>query len=353
MENKIYGKIIENKYIIILDMLSKMAKVEDDAKIPQKREYEKMKINELKQTLRNFGLKLSGNKPELLERIKTHIKQSEQIVKIQRVGRGYLARTWVKLKRGDKSSCVNDADFYTLEPINEIPFYYYVHYTEEKTKTSYVFNLMSLCTMISKSGKFENPYTRENMKTNYGSQLGRIVKLTIILFPENPIVEELKNICISEKIVQSTRMINPQPNPPINFDRRVTELFIAIDTLGNYTQKEWFLGLTNVQICNLVLRINTIWTTTTSELKQCISPAGSPFSIQNTGVERMSLNRTLDENRIVALRIAEVLVYSGINNEHKITGTMIFLTGLTTVSYAARLQMPWLYDNYQFLLSRL
>ena len=67
----------------------------------------------------------------------------------------------------------------------------------------------------------------------------------------------------------------------------------------------------------------------------------------------MSLNRTLDENRIVALRIAEVLVYSGINNEHKITGTMIFLTGLTTVSYAARLQMPWLYDNYQFLLSRL
>lgn len=328
-------------------MLSKMAKIEDDVKTSQYKDYDKMKINELKQELRKHGLKLSGNKPELLKRLKIHFAQSEKIVKLQKVARGYLARTWIKLKCGDKSSCVNESDFYTMEPINEIPFYYYVHYTEDKTKTSYVFNLISLCTMVSKSGKFENPYTRENMKTTYGNKLGRIVKLTIILFPENEIVEELKNICIPEKITQQPIV------QPINFDRRVTELFIAIDTLGNYTQKQWFLNLSNIQICNLVLRINTLWATTTSEVKQSISPVGSPFSIQNTGVDRMSLERTVEENRIVALRIAEVLVYSGINNEYKTMGAMFFLTGLTTVCYEARLQMPWLYDNFQYLLSRM
>ena len=139
----------------------------------------------------------------------------------------------------------------------------------------------------------------------------------------------------------------------LNFDRRVTELFIAIDTLGHYTQREWFLSLSNAQICTLVMKINTLWATTTNEVRQNISPGLSPFSVQNTGVTRMTLDRTLDENRAIALKIGESLVYKGINNEYKIMGVMFFLTGLTTVSYPARIQMPWLYDNYNFLVARL
>ena len=66
----------------------------------------------------------------------------------------------------------------------------------------------------------------------------------------------------------------------------------------------------------------------------------------------MSLDRTLDENRLIALKVGESLIYNGINNEYKIMGVMFFLTGLTTVSYAARQQMPWLYDNYNFVVAR-
>jgi hypothetical protein len=328
-------------------MLSKMTNVEN---APPK-EYEKMKLHELKPLLKEYGLKLTGNKSELIGRLRHHKLQSEKVVAIQRIFRGYTARLWIKLKKGTRNSCVNEMDFYTMEPIDEIPFYYYIHYTEEKSNTSYTFNIMSLCSMISKSGKFENPYTRENMKMSCGPLLAKIIRLTLILFPHHEIVGEMKEVYNTDKITVDT--IAPVIRQPIqNLDRRITELFIAIDTLGHYTQKEWFMNLSNSQVCTLVMRINTLWATTTNEVRQNISPGLSPFSVQNTGVTRMTLDRTLEENRAITIKIGESLVYKGTNNEYKIMGVMFFLTGLTTVSYPARIQMPWLYDNYNFLVAR-
>jgi hypothetical protein len=161
----------------------------------------------------------------------------------------------------------------------------------------------------------------------------------------------MKEVYNTDKITVDT--IAPVIRQPIqNLDRRITELFIAIDTLGHYTQKEWFMNLSNSQVCTLVMRINTLWATTTNEVRQNISPGLSPFSVQNTGVTRMTLDRTLEENRAITIKIGESLVYKGTNNEYKIMGVMFFLTGLTTVSYPARIQMPWLYDNYNFLVAR-
>ena len=329
-------------------MLSKMTNIEN---APTK-EYEKMKLHELKPLLKQYGLKLTGNKSELIGRLQNHKLQSEKVVGIQRIFRGYMARLWIKLKKGTSKSCVNEMDFYTMEPIDEIPFYYYIHYTEETSNTSYTFNIMSLCSMISKSGKFENPYTRENMKKSCGPLLAKIIRLTLILFPHHEIVKELKEVYTTDKITVDA--IAPVVIQPIqNLDRRITELFIAIDTLGHYTQKEWFMNLSNAQICTLVMRINTLWATTTNEVRQNISPGLSPFSVQNTGVTRMTLDRTLEENRAITIKIGESLVYKGTNNEYKIMGVMFFLTGLTTVSYPARIQMPWLYDNYNFLVARI
>jgi hypothetical protein len=346
-----------------------MARIEETTEIPK--EYDKMKLHELKPILKGLGLKISGNKSKLVERLQTHKIQATRVIDIQRAFRGYMARLWIRLKKGNQKPCVNEADFYTMEPIDEIPFYYYIHYTEDKSQTNYTFNIMSLCTMISKSGKFENPYTRENMKPTCGSKLAKIIRLTMILFPDNEIITELKDVYIGDKIQvqtqgprQSVRQSFAtgqsiatgqnarQPQEPPNVDRRITELFIAIDTLGHYTQKEWFLQLSNTQVCTLVMRINALWATTTSDVRRDISPNVSPFSVQNTGVTRMSLDRTLDENRLIAVKVGESLIYNGINNEYKIMGVMFFLTGLTTVSYAARLQMPWLYDNYNFVVTR-
>jgi hypothetical protein len=368
------SKDYRDKSQCIYKMLSKMAKIEETPEIPK--EYDKMKLNELKPILKGLGLKISGNKSKLVERLQTHKLQVEHAINIQRTFRGYMARLWIRLKKGNKNPCVNEADFYTMEPIDEIPFYYYIHYTEDKSQTNYTFNIMSLCTMISKSGKFENPYTRENMKPTCGSKLAKIIRLTMILFPDNEIITELKDVYVGDKIqvqdarqgarqgtgqgarqgagqnaMNETRQLVRQEPPTI--DRRITELFIAIDTLGHYTQKEWFLQLSNTQICTLVMRINSLWVTTTPDVRRNISPNVSPFSVQNTGVTRMSLDRTLDENRLIAVKVGESLIYNGINNDYKIMGVMFFLTGLTTVSYAARLQMPWLYDNYNFVVARL
>jgi hypothetical protein len=48
----------------------------------------------------------------------------------------------------------------------------------------------------------------------------------------------------------------------------------------------------------------------------------------------------------MVLKMAETLIYSGIDDEHKQLGAMYFLTGITIVSQSARNQMPWLYENF-------
>ena len=83
-------------------MLSKMTNVEN---APTK-EYEKMKLHELKPLLKQYGLKLTGNKSELIGRLRNHKLQSEKVVAIQRIFRGYMARLWIKLKKGTGKSCV-------------------------------------------------------------------------------------------------------------------------------------------------------------------------------------------------------------------------------------------------------
>jgi hypothetical protein len=44
--------------------------------------------------------------------------------------------------------------------------------------------------------------------------------------------------------------------------------------------------------------------------------------------------------------MAEIMVYSGLDDEHKQLGAMYLLSGLTLVSANARNQLPWLYENY-------
>jgi hypothetical protein len=71
----------------------------------------------------------------------------------------------------------------------------------------------------------------------------------------------------------------------------------------------------------------------------------SPFSEDIFGTH-LNIDSPIDEVLRKVVRMTEVLVYSGIDDEHKNLGVMYFLSGLTIVSLDARAQLPWLYENY-------
>jgi hypothetical protein len=244
----------------------------------------------------------------------------------------------MKLK-GTRENCVNDTDFYTLEPLDEIPYLYFIKYVD--ASHNYGFDIKSLCTLATKNKKFENPYNRENLKPTFGAKMVRVVKLTNILFPGNDLMMDIAN-------VYESTMPRPaetfsaffQNLDQLSLEQRITNLFIHIDSLGNYTNKEWLTQLTEDRRYYLVVKINQLWNKISPALRQKICPHISPFSTGFFGISPAHISTEM------IVKMAEVLVYSGIDSEHKQLGAMYFLSGLTLVSLNARNQMPWLYENY-------
>jgi hypothetical protein len=341
-------------------MFSKMMKPKDDISEydllkTDPRSLDKFKLPELKLAAKYFGLRVSGNKTELKTRIIENLEKCRKIVKIQKTFRGHLARLWIKLKKGTGAPSVNDTDFCTLEPIEEMEFIYYIHYTDvtEHASTSYVFNINSLINLAMNNKKLENPYTRKDIKKILGTNLIKVINLTYILFPENDLMKNSVNIINEMDNNPNINQLQIQlqlPAIPIdlsaNYQHKANELFMKIDALGNYTNVAWFNALTNNQLCTLILRIYNFWGFIDRNLKVRICPHKSPFSIDNLGIETVSTARPIEDNRAIAIRVGETLVYDGGTDEYRTLGAMYFITGMTLVCEEAREQMPWLYDNY-------
>jgi hypothetical protein len=295
----------------------------------------KNRIVDLKNIAKHFGLRLSGTKPELIHRITHFRKEGDAATTIQRHVRGHFARSWMFLKGGAKrGACVNDTDFYTMDPLDEIPYAEYIEYSDS-TGVRYGFNVRSLYYLLSKMKKFDNPYTREDMKPGLGERFIRLIRLTNVVFPENTIIAP------EDKVVEV--ITNHELER-----RRLNGLFINIDAMGHYTSADWLIQLSNSELIMFVTRLYYIWVKQTAALRNLICPGISPFQI----AEAVSMReQTREENCAMIVRIGELLVGSAAEEDHRNLGAMYFMTALTVVSRPARNQMPWLYDNFFVLIS--
>ena len=145
----------------------------------------KLKVPELKEISRQHKLKITGTKPALIENISVFFKKNKVAVYIQRIMRGFFARKCILLQGcglPDRKNCVNETDFYSLEPLDEIPNKFFYSYTDEKNFT-YGFNIESLLTMIRKQGKkIMNPYNREPIENASYDNIIKVVHLINIVY---------------------------------------------------------------------------------------------------------------------------------------------------------------------------
>ena len=339
-------------------MLSKMAKPKDKTVTDYcndiaKKDLSKSKLPELKQFARELNIKISGNKPALILRIEECLVQTHSVIKIQRNARKYLVTKWFKMK-GSIKNCVNDTDFYTLEPLSEIHYLYYFQYIN--SGHSYGFNIKSLCALAVKSNnKFQNPYNRDSMKSAE-QKIADVVKLTNAIFPDNQLMKDIS--AMNDGIVQSTILTLIRDRRPVvvnrlahqlraldrlSIEQRVIGLFMHIDSLGNYTQTNWLTELSSQKMYYMIAKLHQLWQNVPRDVRIRVCPHMSPFSETVFGSEQILPNEV---HLGIIIRMAEVLVYSGVDSEHQNLGAMYFLSGLTIVSLGARAQLPWLYDNY-------
>jgi hypothetical protein len=150
-----------------MPIVKKPTKVSDDKiSIPTIKTYNDLIYNnynvaQLKVFSKNYKLKVTGNKPELVSRLYTFLYFSSFIIKIQKIFRGYLVAKYKTLHGPaimERKMCTNSDDFVTMEPLEEINFHQFISY-KDTDGFIYGFDITSLHNLFLKSGdEIKNPY---------------------------------------------------------------------------------------------------------------------------------------------------------------------------------------------------
>jgi len=339
------------------------------------------KLDELKKAAKKYRLLISGNKTALINRLQIHFKQIKNAIIIQKNFRRWIVKATFSLRGPgfkNRKLCVNDTDFVTMEPLDEIPNENFFSYIDSK-QFVYGFNITSIIQMIRTKGKFNNPYNREELDKATLKNIKKLFVLCLIIYPEfkneNDFDRNQSNRTTNNTIENTTRhytnefrgnseIITNRYNNLVHviqeklrvlrektIEQRITELFIEFDHLGNYTNSSWFSTLDATQYVRLYRCILDIWNyrgQLSYQVKSKICLLGNPFSEITPRTFFTNDSISYERIRNGCLTIFENLIYTGIDEEHRKLGAFHALTALTVVSRDARQAMPWLYESVVF-----
>lgn len=325
-------------------------------------EHEKMKhtkysLSELKTLCTHYGIKKSGTKSDLSQRIYVHLKQSYYIVRIQRVFRHFISARYRALCGPGylhTSKCVNDTDFYTFDNLSSIKPTELFTYRDNDNKV-YGFHIASIFHLvISSYPNITNPYNRnlipakiiKNMyeKLIYGSILGFRVSVKLDDNAEEDDEHELPYGMNGTASSASASLSREKQE-----ELFIVDLFQHINTLGNYSDSEWFIVLQRVDLIRFIRNLHDIWyyrANLSQDMKERICPPnGNPFMLNNAHINLNVLTMLTDpEIRTICVSVIERMVRRGVTREDQCLGAFYVLATLTIVSQDARNALPWLYE---------
>jgi hypothetical protein len=329
-------------------------------------EHEKMKntkysLSELKTLCTHYGIKKSGTKSDLSHRIYVHLKQSYYIVRIQRIFRHFISTRYRALCGPGylhTSKCVNDTDFYTFDKLSSIKPTELFTYRDNDDKI-YGFHIASIFHLIISSyPNITNPYNRKlipakiikNMyeKLIYGSILGFRVSVKLDDNAEDDDEHELShgmNGTASSASASASTSLSREKQEELF----IVDLFQHINTLGNYSDSEWFIALQRVDLIRFVRNLHDIWyyrANLSQVMKERICPPnGNPFMLNQAHINLNVLTMLTDpEIRTICVSVIERMVRRGVSREDQCLGAFYVLATLTIVSQDARNALPWLYE---------
>lgn len=329
-------------------------------------EHEKMKhvkysLADLRMLCSHYGVKKSGTKPELTQRIYTFLKQTYYIVRLQRMFRSFISNKYRMLCGPGylhTSDCVNDTDFYTFDKLSKIRPMELFTYRDNDDKI-YGFHIASIFHLIISSyPNITNPYNRSVIpscviknvyeKLVYGSLLG--FRVSVKLDDDDNVYNDDEAATVASADASSAA---GGGGGGLTREKQeelfIVDLFQHINTLGNYSDSEWFIALQRTELIRFIRNIHDIWyyrANLTQEMKERICPPnGNPFVLHNAHVNLNVLTLLTDpEIRTICVSIIDRMVRRGISREDQCLGAFYVLATLTIVNQDARNAMPWLYE---------
>lgn len=340
-------------------------------------EHEKMKhvkysLADLRTLCSHYCIKKSGTKPELTQRIYTFLNQSYHIVRIQRIFRSFISRKYRALCGPgylNTTNCVNDSDFYTFDKLSKIRPLELFTYRDSDNKI-YGFHIASIFHLIITSyPNITNPYNRNVIPSSiinnvyekliYGTLLG--FRVSVKLDDDdnggdngdddgngNGNGSGNGNDGSSGNTTAGGGNVGGLSREKQE-EQFILDLFQHINTLGNYSDSEWFTVLQRAELIRFIRNVHDIWfyrANLSQEMKERICPPnGNPFVLHNAHVNLNVLTLLTDpEIRTICVSIIERMVRRGVSREDQCLGAFYVLATLTIVNQDARNAMPWLYE---------
>lgn len=374
-ENLIVNKNIDNVFIRNENII----KVNDyfDKNI----DLSKFKLYNLKPIAKYYKLKISGRKHEIIARIENFFIQTKNAIIIQTLWRKKLVSMFFLLKGNIniKNQCINDNDFWTLEPLNEINDIDFFSY--KSLNRYYGCNFNSIIELLNQNSNPQNPYDREPINKETIKNIMKLFNIKNILFPRIDeintnnqnfnihtinIPEEYSNLglCYNyfrPKTFNKNLLKNNQNKNTyielcnrrlLSIEERIRYIFYIFDENGNYTNSTWFYNLSFNRLVGFYRTLFEIWNSRVNIIppneKRKISRLFEPFQSIFRGA--VIYNHNDHEQSIYCMRVAcitviENLCLLSIDNEYSKIGMLHCLTAFTVVSSSARTAMPWLYES--------
>lgn len=292
-------------------------------------------IEQLKYIASFYKLKVGGTKPQLLSRVYGFLLFSNSACKIQSVVRGYLFRKYLKshgpavMKR---NLCTNTFDFLSMDQIDEIPLAQFYSFKDDDDFI-YGCDIISLHNLIyNQNGNVKNPFTNKPLGKKVIDDFRTLLRLSIV-----------QKVKIQTEVEDVTQTMSEEKN----VEMRALQLFQHMDSLGNYTNSNWFLQLNRNQIIKYYKELIDVWqyrAHLTDELRRSICPPhGNPFRTHSSHLLLVNIE-SLNDIRNIILGSMEKMVNSSENKDNKYLGSQYVLSALTLVSSEAAAALPWLYE---------
>lgn len=287
---------------------------------------ERHTIPKLKEICKQYKLKVSGNKTQLVERIKKHVKETSAVTIIQRAFRNHLTRQYNYYKGTHlKNKCVNETDFYSLDEISEIPYEQFFAFKDVGGHV-YGWDIASIWNLLIKTKpgeKLLNPYNCMPFPSEVWNSLNNVFSLSKILK-----INVKFNVDVDESYSNS-------------IESRLLSTFQHINSLGNYSDHNWILRLNVSQLERFLVELRDIW----------FYRAGIAINVRNQicfhspFINYNASMVDIDTLREITLSTIMNFVYKGQTTEYQQLGAMYVLTALTIVSEDAANSLPWLYSS--------
>lgn len=269
------------------------------------------------------------SKKIMLEECHTYLRKGYMALKIQTLWRKHMIAMFNKTQgpaQFKRNLCNNQEDFLTTENMSEIDYYFFISLKEHDFV--YGFNIISVYNLLKKNNPF-NPYTRNPFPSEFVDLVYKRMKLNHFLKKvDHPIYHEIQ-----------------LPS----YDNRLTGLFQKMDSLGNYTQIEWFLKLEAVQLRRFLLELYDIWDyrsqlSPSNKLRIC-PPYGKPFMNVPLQLIESSTNMEMPILREYCYKVMEELLNKTDQTEYQSLGCYYILSALTLVNQEVAEAIPWLYQS--------